>query len=243
MQPTPETYNEWQQAYDLINRQLFAGALPECLITYQREKNTMGYFSYQRFASRQGQKTDEIALNPAYFATAGTNEALQTLGHEMVHLWQQHFGKPGRGRYHNKEWADKMQSIGLMPSHTGEPGGRRTGDQVADYIIKGGGFESTVTTLVKKGFVLKWMDRYIAAPHQPSTPLAFTEERSNESMADALGITHELADAIEPNYSRVTQQKQGNRSKYTCPGCTVNLWGKPHLNIECVDCKQLFEES
>lgn len=37
---------------------------------------------------------------------------LSTLVQEMVHLWQHHFGKPGRRRYLNKQWADKMDSLG-----------------------------------------------------------------------------------------------------------------------------------
>lgn len=242
MQPTSETYHEWQQAYDVMNEELFLGALPSCLITFQREKNTMGYFSHQRFANRRGQKTDEIALNPAYFASAGLNEALQTLGHEMTHLWQQHFGRPGRGRYHNKEWANKMESIGLIPSHTGEPGGKRTGDHVSDYIVTGGSFEQVIDLLVKSGFELKWMDRYVAASQQTTPKQLITGDMTEEKICDAIGISSDLALAIKPNYSRVTQQKQGNRRKYTCPGCAVNLWGKPALNIECGDCKELFEE-
>ena len=52
----------------------------------------------------------------------------------MVHLWQHHRGTPGRGRYHNQEWAEKMIEIGLMPTDTGKPGGRITGDHMADPI-------------------------------------------------------------------------------------------------------------
>jgi len=32
----------------------------------------------------------------------------------MVHDWQKEFGKPGRGRYHNREWAEKMKEIGRL---------------------------------------------------------------------------------------------------------------------------------
>lgn len=87
MKPTQETYDEWQLAYGWFNQSLFNGQLPDCLITLQREKHTMGYFSRERFANRAGEKTDEIALNPAYFAVGGMREALQTLAHEMCHLW------------------------------------------------------------------------------------------------------------------------------------------------------------
>jgi hypothetical protein len=59
----------------------------------------------------------------------------------MVHLWQQEFGTPSRRAYHNKEWAHKMEIVGLIPSHTGEPGGNRTGQNMTHYIEDGGGFE------------------------------------------------------------------------------------------------------
>src|SRR5262245_50122233 len=53
----------------------------------------------------------------------------------MVHCWQEHFGKPGRARYHNHEWADKMEALGLMPSDTGEENGKRVGQRVRHYVI------------------------------------------------------------------------------------------------------------
>lgn len=147
-QPTPQAYAELQLAYDHFNGALFGGQLPGCLITLQREKRTYGYFSRNRFANLDGQLTDEIALNPCYFAVVPLVETMQTLVHEMVHQWQALFGKPGRGRYHNDQWADKMESIGLMPSSTGRPGGKRTGDHMADYAIEGGRFLQACQALV-----------------------------------------------------------------------------------------------
>ena len=87
---------------------------------------------------------------------------MQTLVHEMVHLWQAHFGKPGRGRYHNGQWADKMEAIGLMPSSTGKPGGQRTGDCMADYAIEGGRFLQACAALVTADFRISWYDRFPA---------------------------------------------------------------------------------
>lgn len=93
--PTYQTYSELQQAYDHFNATLFDSKLPYCLITLQREKRTVGYFSAARFASLDGSTTDEIAINPSYFAVVPLVETMQTLVHEMAHLWQQHLGKPG----------------------------------------------------------------------------------------------------------------------------------------------------
>jgi hypothetical protein len=85
--PTRETYKDWQMAYSHFNQELFDGQLPECLITYQREKNTAGYFTTARFSKSDGVKTDEIALNPSCFALSSIRENLSTLLHECKHIY------------------------------------------------------------------------------------------------------------------------------------------------------------
>lgn len=157
--PTEETYSALQRAYEFFNRELHAGELPDCLITLQRRKRSCGYFSPRKFKHvSQGSLTDEIAMNPAYFLEHGTIEVLQTLVHEMTHLWQEHFGKPSRGGYHNKQWAEKMESVGLMPSSTGEEGGKKTGQNISDYPIPGGPFLRACENLLATGFNITWGD-------------------------------------------------------------------------------------
>jgi predicted SprT family Zn-dependent metalloprotease len=85
-----------------------------------------------------GYTVDEIAMNPVYFSIRTIKATLSTLVHEMVHQWQFHFGEPGRRGYHNKQWAARMERVGLMPSDTGEPGGRKVGQSMTHYIIAGG---------------------------------------------------------------------------------------------------------
>src|SRR5262249_14822765 len=82
-------------------------------------------------------------------------EILSTLVHEMVHVWQYCFGKPTRGRYHNREWAAKMKSIGLQPSNTGKPGGKETGQHMTHYIVEGA-YSASYDTLAHTGFRLSW---------------------------------------------------------------------------------------
>ena len=62
--PTFEMYSELQTAFDHFNRILFDNKLPECMITLQREASTFGYYSVNRFVKKNGQKIDEIAMNP-----------------------------------------------------------------------------------------------------------------------------------------------------------------------------------
>ena len=161
--PTTQTYGGLDQAYEFFNGRLFDDALPRCLITMQRHKGAYGYFAPQRFGSRDGATiTDEIALNPMHFAERDTRAILSTLVHEMAHLWQQHFGKPSRGGYHNKEWGAKMREIGLHPSSTGAEGGKQTGQSVSHYIIAGGGYDLAFAEFEKLGvgdlFVDRWND-------------------------------------------------------------------------------------
>ena len=157
--PTEQAYTELQHAYDAFNTRLFAGQLPPCLITMQRKNRTYGYFSGERWNSLLGMRADEIALNPAHFATRSTEEVLATLAHEMVHLWQHHFGTPSHSAYHNREWAAKMDAIGLCPSDTGQPGGKRTGQHMRHYSVGDGPFAQACAALLTEGFVISWRDR------------------------------------------------------------------------------------
>jgi len=139
---TTAEYGTLQDAYDYFNKALFGGSLPQVLITLQRHGRARGYFSPKRFQRRDEvrENVHEVALNPDSFTGRTDEEILSTLTHEMAHVWQQEHGHPGRGRYHNRQWAAKMHSIGLMPSTTGKPGGAVTGDSVSHYIIEDGPF-------------------------------------------------------------------------------------------------------
>ena len=158
--PTAETYSALQTAYEFFNRQLFCVHLPDCLITlHRKDKRMYGYFWGSRFTHLEDpreRRTDEIALNPSRFTAAGIEDVLSTLVHEMVHLWQHHFGTPSRAGYHNREWAAKMKEIGLYPSSTGAPGGKETSQNMSHYVIAGEAFATACAALVSEGFKLAW---------------------------------------------------------------------------------------
>ncbi|MCA0248245.1 MAG: SprT-like domain-containing protein [Proteobacteria bacterium] len=158
--PTNRTYGGLDRAYDFFNEQLFGGQLPRCLITMQRKKGSYGYFAAERFGRRVGKAmsgevqlvTDEIALNPSLFDTRMTDDTLSTLVHEMVHLWQHHYGEASRAGYHNREWSRRMLEVGLVPSSTGEPGGKQVGQKMTHYIAAGGAFSQACAGLRQTGF-------------------------------------------------------------------------------------------
>ncbi len=161
MTPTGQNYGTLEGAYNHFNKALFGGALPNCLITVQRHKGAYGYFSSDRFGrvGSSTETTDEIAMNPMHFNGRSIEQTLSTLVHEMVHLWQHRFGKSSRTAYHNKQWADKMREVGLIPSDTGAPGGKETGQKMSHYIATEGAFERACNVWLKENPSVLYHDR------------------------------------------------------------------------------------
>lgn len=206
--PTRLQYGGLDRAYDFFNNRLFDGTLPRCLITLQRKSKAKGFFSGDRFTTWDGlEVTDEIALNPATFRERTVEEILSTLVHEMAHLWQHHFGKAGEGTYHNKEWAAKMDALGLIPTDTGEPGGKRTGRRVTHIIQAGGAFQRECQALLNDGLILPYV------------------ERDND---DGDGEDEQAAAKAAKKAA-----KAASKTKFTCPTCHCNAWAKADLLIAC----------
>jgi len=99
--------------------------LPEPVIAFEnlRNKNTLAAFRLTR--SPEGLQ-NEIILNTEHYTDQegkkvweyGRWAQLETLLHEQVHEWQQVFGKDPvslRRIYHNKEFVEKCESLGLHP--------------------------------------------------------------------------------------------------------------------------------
>ena len=213
-QHTVQQYREFQEAYDYFNAELWEGKLPQLLVTLQRKPRMMGHFAAERYQHRtEAEVIHEIALNPDCFVGQTDEQVLDTLVHEMAHVWQQTFGKPGRRGYHNKEWAVEMKRIGLYPSSTAAPGGKEVGEKMSDYIVDGGPFQVACRRLLAKGFRLDW--------------------QSHARLAGGDGIEGEEG-GEEP--------KPKGRIKFTCPQCELNAWAKPEATILCGSCSTAGEE-
>jgi len=241
MQPTRELYDFFTLAYGHFNEALFDGRLAPCMLTVQRQKGCMGLFYPERWVTEDGVKCHELSLNPTYFGAYRIVELFQTLVHEQCHMWQQEFGKPSRSGYHNREWADKMEFIGLMPSATGEPGGKRTGQHMSDYALPGGRFLAAARTFMARGERLKWLDRFrVDDKRRSDAPLA--ELAGEEADDTLLAPVASLFDALENEDVELLQPAPArNKIKYTCGGCGANVWGKPGLRIRCEDCDSRFQ--
>lgn len=139
MPPTTDQFSSYQVLFDHFNRELFDDKLPHVILNFSRDlKRAVGYYAVKRWESQE-RRVDEITLNPDHLKR-GPQATAATLVHEMVHLWQQTYGKPSRAGYHNQEWADNMEAVGLIPSSTGAAGGRRVGQHMTHYVAEGGAF-------------------------------------------------------------------------------------------------------
>lgn len=182
--PTIETYKELEHAYVFFNERLFDNQLPPCLITLQREKRTLGYHSPARFVNADGEKIDELALNPSYFGVRSIKQTLSTLVHEQAHAMMDVLGKHTRRGYHCREWGKIMKSVGLYPSNTGKYGGKETGQQMSHYIIKGGRFDVACDELLSNEFKLSWYDRY-----PPCSPMDLDIPLPSSFLVSTVAIT------------------------------------------------------
>ena len=203
--PTKGSYSDLEHAFQHFNRCLFDSKLPNCLITLQRHKGAYGYFSDNRFASIDDRViADEIAMNPATFDNRKPIEILSTLVHEMCHLWQHAYGKPSKRSYHNREWAEVMLEVGLIPQAVDGEVGQRTGEKISHRIEPDGRFERAANQYFATGGTLGiYMDR-VGDPE-------------------------------------VRKRKAASKTRYTCPGCLINCWAKPGLNLICGDCEEPLE--
>jgi len=154
--PTLEQFSAFQAAYDYFNRTLFQGKLKPCLLNFRgKHKRNMGLFWPKKWVRADGGVTHEIALNPEVLLRP-LMETFATLVHEMVHQWQQDFGTPSRSGYHDRQWGQQMEVVGLIPSNTGEPGGKKTGQQMTHYVAKDGPFEAAFVKM-PKAVSLPWL--------------------------------------------------------------------------------------
>lgn len=224
--PTKQQFAAFESAYEYFNQVLFSKELPPVILNLSRKSRAMGFVAPNRWRSADTEPgTDgqlhELSINPEILCM-DLIEVYSTLVHEQCHIWQHTFGNPSRPGYHNKEWANKMIAVGLMPSTTGRPDGKKVGQHMSDYPIEDGVFLKALDQMAEK---LKFP--FISIEGE----LHYTQMSTVQTSGTA-----SISDTEEP------APPKKNKIKYTCPGCQTNIWGKPELNIICGDCDQRFDE-
>lgn len=252
MKPTLDFYGYLQAAFDFFNKRLFEDTLPQVMFTITRKKDTCGFFRPYGWISENGTKTHEIAVNPQYFITTSPLELFQTITHEQVHMWQTEYGKPSRRNYHNKEWADKMRSIGLIPV---SENGKGTGQSVSDKPEPNGLFEKACAEFFIAGYRLAIVDRTFNTEKTLRLLNKTMEERLQLNSADELETEDQLlvTDSTELNDVKISlsqpiqelysveipnedKPSYSKKTTYKCPNCEFKVWGTANLPIGCLDC-------
>lgn len=204
--PTHEQYLNFQKTYDYFNQNMFANSLPNCLLSFYRSFRSSGCF-VNNIWKNGNRISSQISLSSVILGEEPI-EVLSTLVHEMCHLWQYRYGNPSRSGYHNKGFAEKMESVGLITSTTGKEGGKRTGQNMSDYVKEGGKFEHVFNSMPKE-YLMPWVENtlFIFKPGSNGT---------------------------------IIKPRNRNKTKYFCPNCGVNAWGRPDLSLICGNCKIKF---
>ncbi len=141
MKPTQAQFAAYQQIFDYFNQRLFDNRLPDCMLSFsRRRRSSHSLFTAGQWREEAGSVTSEMSLNLKQLGEGEPIEVIAVLVRQMVHLWQERYGQPSRNGYFNRQWAEKMETIGLIPTATGMPGGRRTGQGVKHYILAEGQF-------------------------------------------------------------------------------------------------------
>lgn len=256
--PTEKLYlKSFQQVYDLFNARFFDGNLPDCIFSLTRNPKVMGYYHSKKFISLEnGVQVAEISINSEYYNNSRESqiELCSTIAHEMVHLWQDNFGKPSRKGFHNTEWGKRMLSIGLQPiclDKKNELVEKLCGQKMNERIIIGGLFDRTVKELLENGFIVSHCetDSYIRRNSRPNTIQNQTSEeqvkldvKQVDLVINGETVNVPTTELIEPEPPiREPKIKKQTRVKYTCSGCKTNIWGKPSLEITCKPCNKDFE--
>lgn len=214
MKPTKDQFIAYQNMYDYYNDNLFSSQLPQVMLNFSREGRSIAGFVAPIKWMQGDNFIHELSITPNILERS-RKLVIQTLVHEMCHIWQIEFGSPSRSGYHNKEWANKMEELGLMPSNTGEPGGKKTGQKMMDYLIKG----------AKVDVYLNEM------PEEYWFPITECDPKRR------------LMILTGNNEIQIETAKKKRKIKYTCPQCKSNVWGKPNMVLFC-GCKMVqFNES
>jgi hypothetical protein len=202
---TLELIVPYNNAHNFFKKHLFKDLLSGVVLAFNRNVKSAGYYRPIGYVTSDSIIIPEININPDRLFLP-PEIVMSTLVHEQCHHFQCLHGSPGRGKYHNKQFADLMEYMGLMCSDTGLPGGKKTGERMTHYIIEGGRFQQVFSAL----------------PDECKIPFSTIPTRR---------FHNRNTTRVTP-----TVENDRNKTKFVCPICGCAAWGKPSLHISCDDC-------
>lgn len=222
-----------------FNQRLYARALPSPLFTFKRSMGTLAYFTTNKWQQTNGLPVGEIVLNPALFGEYSWVSLMKAIAQQQCHMWQHLYGEPSRPGYHNTQWAEKMKEIGLMPTATGKPGGRATGQRIFLYIVPDGKFIRACVELIDGPLRLPISAKWHLSTTQDDNELPINlPVKTRNHLMKTVGRWSDDDLLIEQEELKAKKQKL----KYICPTCNVSVWGKSGLNLLCQSCHNSLRE-
>lgn len=134
--------SQLEHIYNSLNYDFFDGTLPVPIITVQSKPGTMGHCSVAKIWRRsEDDRTYELNI-AAEVLNYPIEETLDTMIHEMVHLYCRENGikEVSRGgRYHNGRFKEEAERRGLECYQCGSAGwNTRPSDRLVEYALTKG---------------------------------------------------------------------------------------------------------
>ncbi len=151
--------SQLEHIYNSLNTDFFSGELPVPIVTVQSRPGTYGHCSMAKVWQRPDGNTYELNI-AAEVLNYPIEETLDTMLHEMVHLYcRQHGIKETSwgGSYHNKRFKEEAERRGLECYQTGKYGwNTRPSDRLVEYALEKGWSEikigrSTLPPMIRTG--------------------------------------------------------------------------------------------
>lgn len=211
--------DELHDLFNKLNAEFFGGELPEVALTIQSKgkRNSMGWFTTGKVWN---DKAGEVQLHEINIAAEYLNvsvwETIDTLMHEMVHLWNHVRGIQDTSRggtYHNAKFKEASIAAGFeyRDSKPHPKYGWSFSRLSAETIerIKGLGINEDAFAIARKDF----------------------EAQQRTAVNTATG-------EVEGGASEPSEKKQTSW-RLTCPKCNLKLRAsKAGVRIKCIECDE-----
>ena len=215
--------DELHDLYNKLNEELFGGDLPEVALTIQSKgkRNSMGWFTVGKVWN---DKSGEVQLHEinisAEYLNVSVWETVDTLMHEMVHLWNHVRGIQDTSRggtYHNTKFRDASIMVGF--EYKNDKPDKRYGwsfsslaPQTIDFI-KSIGINENAFAIGRKDF----------------------EAQQRTTINEETGEVEE--GEAEPG------EKKQTSWRLTCPKCNLKLRAsKAGVRVKCIECDEEMTE-
>lgn len=212
-----QLYAELYRAFDHFNEKFAGSKLPNVVITIQESgrRNAYGWFGNGFWRDNlAGDSVPEINLSAEYLSR-GASGLLETLLHEMAHLWNACVAKVSDcsgGQYHNKKFKLAAEQFGLSVSRDGTRGWAYTSlDRLGKEAIEEVNPNEDLFKSLKRKTIKKKHDRYFSLIVNASYKERLKSVIDNSSTTQREFVEEALEKALQMHESIVFREEMDPR--------------------------------